>query len=160
MAVKGLGWAREPSDQLEGSRWNSELLVCELGPAFDHNHQRFEPAAVVADHGAPALLAPDQAEFRNPGPGANAIGSQAPMALWSDLHFSRWFVKFHAAHLAAEPVGEGSLDGAVLIGHAQVALKSLEFSACAIEANEATLPLTSVMPKQDVPSGEWGVHGE
>jgi len=71
----------------------------------------------------------------------------------------RGFVKFHAAHLAGEPVGEGSLDGAVLIVHAQVALNALQLSALAVQANDAALPMASVVAQQDVPSGEWVLDG-
>ena len=71
----------------------------------------------------------------------------------------RGFVKCNAAHLAGEQVGEGSLDGAVLFVHAQIALKALQLSARAVQASEAALPLASVEAQQDVPSGEWGLKG-
>ena len=55
-----------------------KLLVL-AGAGFTHQHQGFKLLTTMANHCAPAVLAPDQAQLADPGPGADPIRTKAPV---------------------------------------------------------------------------------
>ena len=103
---------------------------------------------MVTHHDAAPLLPPDQTQLADPGPGTDAVGPQAPVPLWADLHLGGRLAELHRAHVSAAGVGEIGVDGAIAISDHKMAAKPFDLAAAAIKANERALPNTGVAGEQ------------
>ena len=104
----------------------------------------------MTQHHPAAPIPVHEAQLRKPGPRANAIRPQAPVAAGGNLHLRRGLLEPHAAHLARVAVGEGGFDLSAAVRHLQAGGEAFLLLAIGTTADERAIPAATIGAHQQL----------